>query len=239
MITGLLESKRRRERRRGGTIVSAVAHTVVIALAVAATGRASVSTAADAPELLVWVDRAPAPEAPRAPAASGAQPSSARPATPAVVPELPVVPNLADIVAGIPPVDLSRGIADDAALRTRGLGLASPRSGAFTSGAAGNSGEAFPANLVERPVVALAGNRAPRYPEMLRSAGVSGRVVARFIVDTAGRVEPSSVRVLDASHPQFATAVLETLPKMRFLAAEASGRKVRQLVELPFEFEVR
>jgi protein TonB len=235
MVTGLLESRRRPERRRGGTLVSAAAHAAAIWLAVVATGRAGSAPApASPPETLVYVARPSPSVAPRASVPSGA--SSVATAAPAdrLVDAAPM-PDLAAIAAGIPTVALPAGAFDTRADLAAAAGGGS-RGGAPGSGAAG---DALPAHLVERPVLALAGNRPPRYPEALRSAGIGGRVVARFVVDTAGRVEPASVRLLAASHPHFAAAVRDALPAMRFLPAEAAGRKVRQLVELPFEFEIQ
>ena len=93
--------------------------------------------------------------------------------------------------------------------------------------------------MVEKPVVARADSPRPRYPELLRSAGVGGEVVAQFVVDTLGRVEVGSVRVLRATHPLFAQAVERTLPVARFIPAEAGGHRVRQLVQQPFAFAVQ
>jgi protein TonB len=91
--------------------------------------------------------------------------------------------------------------------------------------------------VVEREVQPLGGT-APRYPEMLRTAGVEGTIVAEFVVDTAGRVEPSGVRIVESAHPLFEAAVRQALRGMRFRPAEAGGRKVRQLVRQPFTFSL-
>lgn len=88
---------------------------------------------------------------------------------------------------------------------------------------------------VDREVVPLRGV-APRYPSMLASASVEGTVVMQFVVDTLGRVESGSLDVLRADHPLFEQSVREALGRMRFVPAEAGGRKVRQLVEQPFTF---
>jgi len=91
---------------------------------------------------------------------------------------------------------------------------------------------------VEKVVVALPGT-APRYPDMLRQAGVEGDVRAQFVVDTLGRVEPGSLRLLEATHDQFAAAVRTALSaRARFKPAEAGGHKVRQLVEQTFTFRL-
>jgi TonB family protein len=76
----------------------------------------------------------------------------------------------------------------------------------------------------------------PRYPEGLRTAGLAGRVVVQFIIDSTGRVEVASIRVLESTHALFAAAVLEVLPRYRFVAAEANGRQTRMTVQMPFEF---
>ena len=61
-------------------------------------------------------------------------------------------------------------------------------------------------------------------------------MLVQFVVDTAGRVETSTFKVLRQSHNEFEAAVRGALPKMRFLPAELKGRRVRQLVQQPFVF---
>ncbi len=89
---------------------------------------------------------------------------------------------------------------------------------------------------VEKPVVQAPGTAPPRYPETLRSARVEGTALVQFVVDTAGRVEPGSVKVLKSDHALFSAAVRTALDSMRFVPAETSGRKVRQLVQQLFRF---
>ena len=91
--------------------------------------------------------------------------------------------------------------------------------------------------FVEKVVIALPGTE-PRYPSMLQSAGVEGDVRAQFVVDTLGRVERGSVRVLATTHDLFAAAVRDALIRARFKPAEAGGRKVRQLAEQTFTFRL-
>jgi protein TonB len=79
---------------------------------------------------------------------------------------------------------------------------------------------------------------APRYPEPLRQAGVDGRVLIRFVVDTMGRIEPSSVQVLASTHALFTRAVLDALGGFSFRPAEAGGRRVEAAAEMPFEFSI-
>lgn len=88
---------------------------------------------------------------------------------------------------------------------------------------------------VEVPVRAE-GALAPRYPDILRKAGVEGEVLVQFVVDTMGRVEPATFKTLKATHELFAVAVREALPGMTFTPARLKGAKVRQLVQQPFSF---
>ena len=106
------------------------------------------------------------------------------------------------------------------------------------SGAIVGEGNAWLADQVDKPVLMMTGVAMPTYPAMLRSAGVAGAVLVEFVVDTLGRVEPGSLHVLQSDHDLFAASVREVVPRLRFMAAEARGRKVRQLVRLPFRFDL-
>ncbi|HEU4786743.1 MAG TPA: TonB family protein [Gemmatimonadaceae bacterium] len=91
---------------------------------------------------------------------------------------------------------------------------------------------------VERPATPLPGNPAPRYPDLLRSANVEGTVLAQFVVDTLGHADMSTFKALKSTHELFTEAVLKSLPNMRFSPAEVGGRKVKQLLQMPFEFNL-
>lgn len=90
---------------------------------------------------------------------------------------------------------------------------------------------------VERPVVPL-NNVSPAYPPNLQRDGVSGQVVMQYVVDTLGRADMTTLRTVRGTHHEFATAVRLALPRMRFQPAELGGRRVRQLVQQAFAFEV-
>lgn len=79
---------------------------------------------------------------------------------------------------------------------------------------------------------------APAYPAPLQERGIEGTVVVRFVVDTTGRADPETFRLVTASHPLFGAAVREAVPGMKFLPARIGAVKVRQLVELPFNFRI-
>ena len=91
---------------------------------------------------------------------------------------------------------------------------------------------------VTKPVVPAPGNTGPRYPEELKKANVEGIVLAQFIVDTTGSVRRGSFKALRATDLRFVEAVRTALAGMRFLPAEVNGRKVAQLVQQPFQFQL-
>ena len=97
----------------------------------------------------------------------------------------------------------------------------------------------YTADQVSSPVEFLGGTARPIYPDSLRAAGIPGRVVAEFIVGFDGKVEAGSVIIASATHPDFATAVRMALQDALFNPALLTGKPVRQLVHLPFDFKAR
>ncbi len=91
---------------------------------------------------------------------------------------------------------------------------------------------------VEKAVSPVPGNRGPRYPDILRTANVEGSVLAQFIVDENGMADSTSFTVLRSTHDLFTNAVLGTITSFRFNPAELGGRRVKQLVQMPFQFSL-
>jgi len=79
-------------------------------------------------------------------------------------------------------------------------------------------------------------NPKPQYPSMLESAGVEGEVLVQFVIDTTGRADMSTFKVLKSSNDLFTNSVRNVLPRMKFYPAETGGRKVKELVQFPFSF---
>ena len=90
---------------------------------------------------------------------------------------------------------------------------------------------------VEKPVEPV-NPVAPVYPAELQARGVSGQVIAQFVVDETGRVDVATFKVIESTHALFTSAVEATLPLMHFAPAEIGGRAVRQLVQQPFVFNI-
>ena len=82
----------------------------------------------------------------------------------------------------------------------------------------------------------LPGTGALRYPDAMRQANREGEVLAQFIVDERGIVDPSTLKVLKSTDPAFTAAVQTALPTMRFSPARVKGRAVKQMVQQPFTF---
>lgn len=82
----------------------------------------------------------------------------------------------------------------------------------------------------------LAGAWEIPYPPSLRASGMSGTVIAEFVVDTLGRVEAANFGIVSSSHPLFSDAVRAAARDAHFRPALRQGQRVRQLVRQPFEF---
>jgi TonB family protein len=74
------------------------------------------------------------------------------------------------------------------------------------------------------------------YPPAMRASGTNGLVIAEFVVDTSGAVEPENVGIVSSTDPLFADAVRDALRLASFRPALHRGQPVRQLVRQPFEF---
>lgn len=77
---------------------------------------------------------------------------------------------------------------------------------------------------------------AVAYPPSLRATGMSGVVLAEFVVDTTGRAEPETFGAISATDPLFVASARAALVGASFRPAQRKGSRVRQLVRLPFEF---
>ena len=94
-----------------------------------------------------------------------------------------------------------------------------------------------PAAVDELPDV-LAGP-VPFYPERLRQAGIEGQVVLEIVVDTLGRAEPGSIRVVATPHQEFVAPAKDYVRGALFRPARVNGRAVRVLVRVPIAFRLQ
>ena len=232
MFDQLIETKASKQRRSGGTIISIVFHAILISAAVVLTKKTADALEKPKEEKVVLQEnkKEPEPEKPKEPPKPLEQIAQVAPPKGFQVPVPPL--EIPDV---IPDVDLSKKATDEADFSGKGV------QGGVAKGVEGGTGPVISDQpyfdfQVEKAAAAIPGSGNPAYPEMLKSSGVEGEALVQFVVDTTGRAELGSFKVLRASHDAFGQAVRAALPRMRFLPAEIGGRKVRMLVQQPFAF---
>jgi outer membrane biosynthesis protein TonB len=105
----------------------------------------------------------------------------------------------------------------------------------------------YPGEIAAVPIASV---KAPilrpetRYPFELESTQVAGAVIAAFVIDTTGAVEPGTVTFLNGPRVEFARAMCASLPKYRYAPVLVEGRKRRVLVVqlhgfMPYRFPDR
>lgn len=225
MLETLLESKPKGSRSTAGAIASVTTHTALIAAAVFATAQARVQ--------------------PRVPAETFRPvyfpPSTPQVHTPRSTPAAPTHPVDGHrmifvgthIAIAIPPIDITTVVSKPEDFGSASTGALRP-DGVETQ--TRDYGSPFRADQVDRQVGLIPGARPPTYPEALRSAGIEGKVMVEFIVDELGRPVAGSIRVVQSDNDLFADAVRVALGRLRFTPAVVDGKKVSQLVQMPFVF---
>ena len=91
---------------------------------------------------------------------------------------------------------------------------------------------------VDRAASRYEWSAAPVFPPAMLAQGQGGFVSAEWVVDERGVADTTTLRIVEATHPEFAKAVRDALPFMRFRPARIGNRAVRQLVQQPFYFQV-
>ena len=236
MFDNLIESKAKKQQRAGGTVVSAIFHAIVITAAVMGTLHAKEELEKPKAEKVEFVqvkkDEPPPPK------------EEVKPPPPEVVMKAPPPKGFQVLTAPIkipdvlPDIDLSKKVTNEEDFTGKGV------AGGIAKGVVGgtpapvNDNQTYFEFQVEKQVSPFPGNPAPRYPDMLRSANVEGEVLAQFVVDTTGRADMSQFKVLKSTHDLFTNAVRASLPNMKFYPAEVGGKKVKQLVQMPFQFSL-
>lgn len=227
MFTNLLESRGKKPRSVGGSLVSLAAHAAIIIVAIQATLHAGQPTE-PVPDKVVFAEEpAVRPVVPK-PTTRNANITTA-PGGGLTLRDMVNIPDQ------LPDVDLPARPANN----DDWLGKLVPDGrGIGTIGTAPAGSGIYLSSQVDEPVVAAPGSVGPRYPEILRAAGVQGDVVVTFVVDTTGRADPSSLVILKETDRLFGAAVRNALPAMRFIPAKAGGRRVKQQVQQPFVFSI-
>src|SRR5439155_20024286 len=104
--------------------------------------------------------------------------------------------------------------------------------GGLATGMVPSGNDVFMESIVEEKPSILSGPQLV-YPDLLRQAGIQGRVIVQVIVDTTGRAEPNSVKVLQSPNPGFDQPAKNYVLKSLYRPARVHGRAVRVLVNQP------
>ena len=224
MFNHLIESNRKSNKKGalGLGFVSLVGHSVIVLGAVVATltaGEKNDDTVVDTAMVFLNQEEQKKPEE---------QPPIVE------VPQLKgfqtvVAPT--DIPTNIPPINLQEHFDPK---DYTGTGV----EGGIGTGIVPSSDQVFMESVVEERPEML--TRPPlQYPDLLRQAGVQGRVLVQAIIDTSGRAEPASVKILQSPNPGFDQAAKNLILKALFRPARVHGRAVRVLINQPVDFTIK
>lgn len=77
----------------------------------------------------------------------------------------------------------------------------------------------------------------PDYPFAMRRAGIQGRVLVQFVVDSKGRVRIPYVT--ESTHPGFRDAAIEAVRKWKFRPGKRNGERVNTRMQVPIMFSIK
>ncbi|MBI1967803.1 MAG: energy transducer TonB [Gemmatimonadetes bacterium] len=224
MFDNLIESKKKTEVKKGlgvGT-VSLFLHTAIIAAVVYATlsaGQTDAGVVIDTAMVYLSQQEEQKPEEEQ----------------PQVVLDVPLkgfqtVIAPTEIPTDIPPVNLNEQFDPR---DYSGTGV----EGGLATGLVPTGNQVFIESLVEERPERLSGPPLV-YPDLLRQAGIQGQVVVEAIIDTTGRVEANSVKIILSPHSGFDQSAKNMVLKSLYRPARVSGRAVRVLIRQPINFQI-
>ena len=230
MFSNLVESKPKSSRRSsGGAILSFIAHYGLVLALIYTSAEAATGSNAPREEKIDFIE-------PESPVVKNEPPPPELVAAPLPPKSVPVLVAPIDVPNTIPEIDLTVRPTDPRDFERRATERSEP------VGTGGKQAEPdlpfYVESQLEKPASMAPNSAGPVYPDILRQAGVEGEAVVSFVVDSTGRVDLGTFRVIRSTHELFTAAVKSALPRMRFIAAELGDRKVRQLVQQPYSFTI-
>jgi len=218
----LIESKRKSEKKKalGVGAISLMLHTVIITGAIVATltaGPSDTSTKVDT-QMVFLNQQEKQPDQPPPPQLDMQLKGF----------QTVVAPT--DIPTNIPPVNLQEHFDPR---DYSGVGV----EGGVATGIVPGADQVLSVDVVQEKPERLSGP-PPQYPPLLQQAGIEGRVMVQAIVDTSGRIEPNSVRVVESANPGFDVPARNAVLKSLFRPGRVYGRAVRVLVAIPIDFKI-
>jgi len=225
MFEVLVESRERRRRPVGQTATSVAVHAAIIFAAVTTVHGSADPVTDIADPSVIFIAPTDVRPTPRTGQRDGTAPSPT--GFPTVVPVIDIPPNL-------PPITITRQPFDPRAFTGHGS------EGGVPDGVGAAGGSPDVATLVVKSAEA---DEPPRLLTMgsLRAPagleGVPGQVVLSFVVDTLGRTEAGSIKVLTSSSRVFEQSAIAMALGSRYTPGRNGGRSVRVLVEQPVVFQ--
>lgn len=221
MVTFLMELPR--HDGRGSAAASLLVHAALISGAVIATIEShTAAPAAHRATPLVWLVPQPRATAPPPPG-RGVFTSAPAPA-PLVIPGM--------VPAVIPP-------PSTAPFDPTRFGVDPPIPAAVAPAPADGDarGAVYVDRWVEEPP-ALVSHPPARFPDVLRQAGIAGRAVVEAVIDTTGRAERGSMRVVDATNQLFAAPAQAVVAGSVYRPGRVSGHPVRVRIRIAVVFRL-
>jgi protein TonB len=233
VFENLIESKRKRKNTLGQQVVSIFVHAGLIFGAVKATqGAAEAVREIAVDTTMVFLKP---PEAPPPPPQPENVVVSANPPPQG----FQVVSPPENIPTEIPPVNLNERF-DPKDFTGKGV------EGGIGTGVVGGTGpvpiegEVFLAAEVDETPMANneSGACTPKFPPVMQSAGIPGKVVMQFVVNTDGKVDPGTFKVVSSTHKAFEDPAKEAMLRCPFKPGKSRGQPVRVLVQQSLAFKL-
>ena len=227
MFEVLVESKPKKQRTVGQLLTSLVVHVLLITGAVMATkGAAEVVRERLQDTTLVFLEppKAAPPETPPPDAIVSANPPPKG---------FQTVVAVQDIPTEIPPVNLNdRFDPKD----FTGSGVQGGVATGIVGGTGPVTGETYLEAQVDDPPTVISTGPL-RYPPVLERAGIGGRVVMQFVVDTTGHAEAAGFKILSSTNTAFNEPAKEVIMKSVFRPGRVRGQPVRVQVQQVISFK--
>jgi protein TonB len=235
VFENLIESKRKHQNSLGQQAVSFVLHGVLIFGAIQATrGAAEVVRDIVVDTTMIFLRPPEAPPPPEPPPENVVVSANPPPQG------FQIITPPDNIPTEIPPVNLNERF-DPRDFTGKGV------EGGISTGVVGGTGpvpldgEVFlAAEVDETPSVEAGASCLGKYPPVMQSAGIPGKVVLQFVVNTDGRVDPGSIKVMSSTHKAFEEPARQgiTASTCKFKAGKSRGQPVRVLVQQAVSFKV-
>jgi len=223
VFENLIESKRKADKKKafGLGFVSLVGHSILVLLAVIATITAGQAATDEIPDtMMVFLNQ-----------------EEKKPEEQPPVLEIPQLKGFQTVVAptdiptNIPPINLQEHFDPK---DYSGTGV----EGGIGTGIVPDAGQVYMESVVEERPEVLSGPQL-QYPDLLRQAAIQGRVLVQAIIDTSGRAEAPSVKVIQSPNPGFDQPAKNYVLRALFRPARVHGRAVRVLINLPIDFKIK